>query len=273
LGTADLRNRVCLFVCSSDRTADVFEQVSPSFAVWWSACPFVKFVGLNSATTPAPGFVPVSATVKGWREELLPQIEQLPERYDYVLLFLDDFFLLSPVDQGRLELLLAHAIGRRLDYLRLVPIQRVMVARVLHALFCDASPVEPINPAMPYYSSLQLALWKRSHLMETLRVPVENIWEFEHRRIPGRVHCAVRGAPPIRYVHMVEKGKWQAYAPGLFRRIGMPFHQGDRGSHPRSTLVWIGFSRLRFAVIGYALLRVRRYLRNAKVRSEGGVGP
>lgn len=258
---ARLPDRVCLFVCSSDRTADVFAQVSPAFAIWWPSCPFARFVGLNSPTPATPGFVPVAAPVRGWREELLQQIAQLPSPYDYVLVFLDDFLLLSRVDQARLESLLAWAIERRLDYLRLVPIERVAIARTWEALRRDPAPVEPIGRTMPYYSSLQVALWKRAHLVETLGHPIQDIWEFEHLRIPGRVHYAVRGRAPIRYVHVVEKGRWQAYASRVFRAIGVPFEPGSRRTRPRSTLAWIAFKRLQFTVVGFGLLRVKRYLR------------
>ncbi len=43
----------------------------------------------------------------------------------------------------------------------------------------DKRPLRPMSFSEPYYSSVELAIWKRSYLRSLLRQP-GSIWEFEH---------------------------------------------------------------------------------------------
>ncbi len=258
-----VNDHICVFVASSDNTRDVLRQVIPSFGKSWPDCPFERFVGLNSAAPPgvAAGFHPVYAPVSGWRAELLAQIRQLPARYGHVLLLLDDFLILSPVDADRLRRLFAEALRRGLDYVRLVPVRRAAAPRLARALVRDAGGIEPISPSSPYYSSLQAALWKRGHLLETLETAGRDIWAFEHQRLDGRPHFAIAGDPPIDYRHVVEKGRWQPYAARLFASLDLPFHPGGRAALGRLASLTLWLNRVKFAVLGYSVVRLRRSFR------------
>lgn len=235
-----------------------------SFEVFWSDCPFARFVGLNSAvdTTGLCGFYPVYAPVCGWQAELKEQILQLPEQYEHILLFLDDFFILSPVDSERLRTLLIAALQEDLDYLRLVPHKRAAIPGILKRIFRNPGvDIEPISVRSPYYSSLQVALWKRRHLMEMLKSNERHIWGFEHQVMNGNPHFAIKGLPPIRYVHVVEKGRWQPYARSLFSRRDLPFRAGDRIVLGCLSYLPLWLNHIKFAVFGYSIMRLKQYLR------------
>ena len=257
-------HNIVLFISSSDNTLDILRQVIRSFDFCWPDCPFTKFVGLNSIVdeTTVFGFQPVYLSVRGWREELLGQILQLPEQYEYILLFLDDFLIFSPVDADRLHRMLNSAMHRELDYLRLVPQKRAVIPAIAKKIFRNAgTDIEPISVHSPYYSSLQVALWKRRHLMKMLESNEGNIWGFEHQMITGHPHFAIVGMPPIQYVHVVEKGKWLPYTPRLFRKFNLPFCAGDRVVQGRLTYLTLWLNRVKFAILGYAIVRLKQYLR------------
>lgn len=257
--------RICVLVCSSDKTFDVFRQVSTSFGKHWSDCPFAMFVGLNS--DPKVGyhsmFRPIYSPVMGWRHELISYVEQLPAQFDYVLLFLDDYLLRSPVNNTRLVQLLDDAMNLERDYLALVQVRRPFLSRRMRRFKYLRQPVsiEQIEDTTPYYSSLQVALWERGHLLDMLRMNDGSIWSFEHQVNPSRPHFAISGKPPIDYIHVVEKGSWQAYAPNLFRRLDLSFEPGSRPIRDCSSLVWIGLSMLKFEVVGYLFFSEARIAR------------
>jgi len=212
----------------------------------------------------------VTAPVQDWRHELFAQISRLPPAYKYVLLFLDDFFLFSRVNTPRLLMLLDKAIRTDIRYLRLVPISRALLPSLTHAVTKAFHPVdfEIIPERQPYYSSLQVAFWNREHLTAMLGL-TGSIWDFEHQNIPGAPHYAVAGKPPLRYVHVVEKGKWGPGVARLFKAAGLPFTPGERGQLPAINLVRVWLNRLKFQLIGYSVIRLKIRFRRLSVSASG----
>lgn len=261
---------ICVFVCSSDNTRDVFEQVARAFEVHWRNCPFERYVGLNSpihSESLPKGFKPLYAPVAGWRSELERQLAQLPVQYTHVLLFLDDFLLLKPVEWASLQRVLAEAIATKIEYLRLVPVCRALLPRLLRHWYRRLKPalIEPIPNTSPYYSSLQVALWKREHLREWLKNCDGTIWEFEHHQAEGSMHYAVVGQPPISYEHVVEKGIWRPHARRLFNEAGLSFNPGSRlgAGFLNNALLW--YHKVKFLIIGYSWVRVRRAIQGSLI--------
>lgn len=255
---------LAIFVASSDNTRDVFAAVAPAFNVYWPSCPYPKYVGLNSppGEEAVTGFIPVYAPPLGWRDELRAQLSQLSE--EFVLLWLDDFLLLAPVDTARVERLRLLAVEKSFDYLRLIEIERSVLVKLfarLSAMFLNREYV-PIPTGIPYYSSLQAAIWRRKHLLDMLdSYGEQRIWEFEHQALRERQHFAIVGSPPILYRHLVEKGKWLPYAAGLLKTAGLAFPRGRRSVWPSSYRLLHWRKKLIFALIGYTGMRAKRMLR------------
>lgn len=205
--------------------------------------------------------MPVYAPTGGWRPELLSQMRLLPKNIEYILLFLDDFLLLERVDNSSLERILKKAQGEELKHLRLIPISRAIVPQVFHALSraFRASDWERVPDRMPYYSSLQVALWKRAHLEEMLELK-GGIWDFENQWIPNVSHYAVTGTAPIKYVHVVEKGKWQTTAQRLFEAVNLSFSPGHRATLSPTRQFILKFSKVKFLIIGYSYVKLKRFL-------------
>jgi hypothetical protein len=251
--------RICLLVSSSDNTADVLRQVAPSLGGFWPDCPFDRFVGVNSAAAAdtLPFRALESPLLGGWRPELAHQIASLPTQYTHILLILDDFLLLETVETSRIIRLAARVLSDDIAYLRLVP--------ELHSLWgglyrtvckrADADDIAPLPDDTPYYSSLQATIWRRDHLAARL-ADEGSIWDFELWR-GSEPHFAVNGPPALRYRHVVERGQWMADAPRLFARAGLPFEAGARPvANTADWFAWL-WSRMKFAMVGYALYRRR----------------
>jgi hypothetical protein len=158
----------------------------------------------------------VYAPVLGWRDELRRQIAQLSE--EFILLWLDDFLILRPVETARIERIRLLVARQGLDYLRLTEIEGSYLFKAMMRLSAALRGLEyiPIPTGMPYYSSLQAAIWRREHLLDMLAsYGQETIWGFEHHFLPARQHFSIVGPGPIRYRHLVERGKWLPYTPHL----------------------------------------------------------
>jgi hypothetical protein len=255
---------VGIFVSSSDRTRDVFLQVFAHFGRMWPACPFRKFVGL---TTGEPGQSMLGFTVvpssgeAGWPRELADQIRALPADISFIVLLLDDFLLLEPVDDAHLGQMIREAIRRDSGCVRLKPVDRSWLITMLRrvALLLNRQEFHHLPNSEPYFSSLQASLWKRGHLLASLE-KADTIWQFEHVVLAGDPHCAV-ARPALHYRHVVERGSWQPYAPALFARVGLVFDAGTRPIRSSAEMVSHMWRKLRFGLIGFAGMRLRRILR------------
>jgi len=255
-------SNVCLFISSSDNTRDIFYQVQPAYQKFWPDLPFEKYVGLNSPASDMTGnFQVVQAPTSGWRTELYQQVLSLPRRFDYILLFLDDFLILSRVETKHIEALAGKAIRARLKYLRLIPQTYAWLPRAGKRLKMAFNPstIEKIPNCTPYYSSLQVAFWEKRHLCDMLRLE-GNIWGFENQSIQGVDHYAVAGAPAINYIHVVEKGQWEPNVGCLFRKAGIPFDPSGREMRPPSHAMWLWLNRIKFNLIGYSVVRLKRHI-------------
>jgi hypothetical protein len=262
-----------VFIASSDNTADVLCRVFPSFMKYWANCAYPVYVGLNERSLPWDGPRVVRASRSEWRVELKTQLGRLSE--DRVILMLDDFLIQAPVDQEKVANLLKLCFEHDWPYLRLIPLERAFLPRLMHEAFSASGRLaEPIPVEMPYFSSLQTSIWKKSHLESLLEVP-GSIWQFEHLVDRTARHYAVTGGACIRYRHLVEKGRWLPDAADKLIAAGLPT---DLGSRP----VWPGHMRLRqrwlrakFGLLGYAGMRLRlklqamRRQRAAAARARG----
>lgn len=248
---------LCIFVCSCDKTYDVFTQ---TFERLKSALPVTElpcYVGINTMAPPSP-FIGLKAPKSNWREEVAAQVRQLADEHRYILLILDDFFFHDSIGADKLRHYVDEMKRHGGHYLRLRPLERSILGKV-HENIAGRSAGEfaLLSRSEPYYSSLQVAIWQREHLLKALTCP-GNIWDFEHLVLPESRHFALK-KQVLRYDHLVEKGRWYKDAPRLLGKSvnDAAFARGfDNG--------WLvnarGYQRLKFAIVGYSIFRLRRLM-------------
>lgn len=248
-----------MFVCSSDNTHDVFEAIHERLLITWPLSDIPGYVGTNTLPVPAP-LQAVRAPVSGWRTELLQQIQALPQHVEHIALVLDDFFFHDAVPLDTLRRSSEFLFREQGDYLRLRAVERALlpsVFRKLRRLLGLLPEVERLHRSEPYYSSLQVAIWRRAYLTERLSVQ-GSIWEFEHVAPAGSRHFAVT-APCLNYEHLVEKGKWYRFAPGVLQvPASSPLFK--RGFESGALKHVKAYQRFKFMLVGYAVFRTRRLL-------------
>ena len=244
------RSQVAVFVCSSDNRWDVLERVLPSIPKFWPDCPYPIYVGLNSCNKRLPCGKAVLSPASEWHRECALQLEQIEE--DYLIVALDDFLIHKPVDQVRMAELVRKAVTLNLTYLRLLPLGRSLAGRLTGWRPNELKPgIERIPEFRPFYSALQIAIWRKAYLQSLLRTRL-SIWEFEHLCVSESAHCVITNDPPIVYRHLVERGRWLPDAHALLQRTGLPTDLGNRAVWPTSRYIRLFFDQLRWVVLGYA---------------------
>ncbi len=248
--TASPPATIGVFICGSDNRRDVLQRVLPSILKYWPDCPYPIYVGANSRFGLSPRITALIARPSGWRQECLDQVEQLSETH--LIVVLDDFLFRAPVIQSRLSLIVSDSLGMDCAYVRLRPLGKSLKERLVDLVRGhSALRVESIEGTRRFYSSLQIALWKREHFLSLLRAE-GTIWDFEHQQIAGVPHFAVTKSGPFRYSHLVEKGRWQPYAKALLIRAGLSGDLGKRRVWSKWTSLRLWLDEMRFYLIGYS---------------------
>lgn len=259
-------SQTVVLLSSSDNTIDVGVQVAAAFDRLWPDCPYPRFALTTTAqrSWSIPGWNHlVAGQTLGWREELRLGLLALPASACHVLLVLDDFLVLAPVDTARVISLVKEAESRDLPYLRLKPVDRSIAGNLIWKVRTKPG-IAVLKSSEPYYASLQLAVWRRNHLLTMLSHP-GSIWDFEHQRMWTETHYAVTRRGPIRYVHVVEKGKWMPYAARAFSEAGVPFDRGMRTAWARRYMALHVIRKVRFALFGYSFMRLRYFMKPRKI--------
>lgn len=253
-------NDTCIFVSSSDNTYDVFSLVSGSVVEKWTDGAFDFYVGLNNNIANPP-FQTIMAPVSGWRTELGYQINALPKEFRYIILILDDFFFFEKVDLKKLTHFVNIVRERHIHYLRLKPLERSGLGRILlylRSLNGNKDGIIQLDVNEPYYSSLQVAIWDRSHLSKILSQS-GSIWEFEHKVIAGS-SCYATTQKFLKYVHLVEKGRWFKHAPNILNCFDHDSFtkRGFEQSLLKHSKI---YNRIKFFLFGYVFFRYRRMMK------------
>jgi hypothetical protein len=252
--------RFCLLVSSSDRGRDIFEIVFQNSETIWRDCDWPRFVGFTSKHPNMYGFKAIAAKAPSdWRGEVCDYLDALPDHVEYVLRIDEDVLFLSHVDGYKLNAIADLMVQKNLSYVRLDPVSRNLPGRIVEYFRrkLDKRPLRKLSCSEPYYSSVGLAIWKRSYLRSLLRQP-GTIWEFEHI-VTDEPHYAV-WEPILHQDQIVIKGKWSSRAALQLARQGLSLANSKREFQtPGARLRGIR-ERISWELGGYSSFRVRKWL-------------
>jgi hypothetical protein len=249
-----------VLITSSDTGRDVFETVFRNAETIWRNCDWPRFAGFTTKHSGLYGFK--ALTAKGpfeWRQAVVDYLDALPEQIEYVLRVDEDALFMAPVDGAKLNAIADLMVRENLIYVRLVPVTRNFVGRFVEYLRrkFDKRPLRLISFSEPYYSSIELAIWRRSYLRSLLKQP-GTIWEFEHT-ISNERHYAV-WTPVVEQHQIVTRGKWSRSAPRLLARQGLSLGNSRREFQSRRSWLRQLRERISFQIAGFLSFRIRRRL-------------
>jgi hypothetical protein len=203
----------CVLVTSSDRGRDIFEIVFQNAEKIWRNCDWPRYVGFTTKHPDIYGFTALAAQrPSNWQGEVGDYLDALPAHIEYVLRMDEDALFMADVDGAKLNAIADLMVRDNLSYVRLVPVTRNLPGRVVEYFRrkLDKRPLRPMAFSEPYYSGVELTIWKRSYLRSLLLMP-GSIWEFEHI-VTNERHYAV-WEPLVEQHQIVTRGKWPFNAP------------------------------------------------------------
>ena len=250
--------RFCVLVTSSDKGRDIFEIVFQNAETIWHDCDWPRFVGFTSQHPDLYGFKALSA--KGpfvWRQAVIDYLDALPEPIEYVLRMDEDALFMSPVDGDKLNAIADLIVREKLAYVSLAPIRRNLPGRAVEYFRrkLDKRPLRAFSPSEPYYSSVELAIWKRSYLRSLLGKE-GSIWDFEHT-VTDVPHYAV-WEQMLDQDQIIVKGKWALRARRQLARQGISLDHSTRGFQSIGGYLRGVRERISFQLAGFLSFRIRR---------------
>jgi hypothetical protein len=217
---------IAVLVASCDRYCDVWPMFFKLFRKQWLDCPHRVYLGSNTVGCVEPRVTNLLVGPdKGWGGGLKAMLEGLSE--PFVLLFLDDYFLLGPVERARLEAAKSAAVA--------TGAANVLLSSPLRA--DHALPGHPgigiLDPGAPYRASLNVGLWRREALLSLLK-PEENPWQFElvaSRRSDTMATPFLVSRRPVFHIDKdgVARGLWTRASLRMAAREGVALDLARRG--------------------------------------------
>ena len=208
---------VPVLVVSCDAYSDLWRPFFALFQQRWPDCPFPVYLGTNEQTFDHPRVTVLhSGPDRGWSLNLRHMLDDLGT--DYVILFLEDFFLLRPVETDRFVKLVQIGVEHSVGCLRIYSI--LPPPHPLH----DRPGLGGFEAGDPYRVTLQVSLWRVETLHRLLH-PGLTPWQFEviGTRLSGSFVEPFWGVyrPPVVYDHVIEKGRWKPSGLALCKEVGL----------------------------------------------------
>jgi hypothetical protein len=195
--------KVAFLVLSCDKYSDLWDPYAYLFNKYWTDCPFDKYFASNNIPFDKYGFQPVLiGEDTTWSQGLIRVLNKLKEKYDYVLITLEDLFLIQNIETKKFSNTVKIFMENNGNYMRLYNIKR--------ATKPFNSCLSIIKKNSPYYQTCVYSLWNIKILEAILDVN-ENAWEFEKK---GAKRCYpydgffCSNENYFKFSNTVVKGKW-----------------------------------------------------------------
>jgi len=253
----DVTNRVAILVVSCDNYSDLWAPFFECFKLFWPDCPFNVYLLSNEKACDRAGVKNVlTGEDLSWSDSLIKGVSQLKE--DYVFMFLDDLFLVKPVDTKKVIEVFDWAVQDNVNYIGMYPMANSKPDRAYNRL------VGLVSKKAVYRASTVMAVWKKEVLLDLLR-PGESAWAFE---INGTVrsdkydHFYVTWQSYFSIVNTVIKGKWRRCAVKKMKKLGI-----KTGLNSRQVMTLGETAVLRLKLLRSRLLSLLPVKHRRKIRS------
>lgn len=162
---------------------------------------------------------------KSWSDRARKAIQKIDS--EYILLMLEDYFVISPFENKECEKLLDFMEKNKADYLRIYPFPQIKFSNT------DNSEIHKIPENLLYGVNLQPAIWKKDYLLKLLGNDDFSAWEFEARqkngsnlRINGNIYTVDNKI--FEMLNGVLQGKWYPPSVKKLKKIGITIDTSNR---------------------------------------------
>jgi hypothetical protein len=256
-----MQGKPAILVPSCDKYADLWKPFFTLFRKFWPDCPYPVYLISNKSVFEDSRVrtVLVGRDVS-WSDNLFKALSGI--NYDYVLLFLDDLFLVDYVDTGQVVRVLDWAIRSQVRYIRLNSCQKPDYP-------CnDIAGI--VSPGTIYRTSTVASAWEKQMLLTLLR-PGESAWDFE---IKGTIrsdefdgfYSTWENCFPV--INGVIKGKWLPFAVKKIESLGANIDLSRRPIMTKTEEAAFLWKRCRSELLNIVPARHRRSVRTFFINSK-----
>jgi hypothetical protein len=234
------KNELAVLVLSCDKFSDAWDPFFKMFFNYWPDCPHPVYLCTETRVYENERVITVKPGKElGWSARLQWALQNIPE--EYIIFLLEDYILLKPVSNNRIEHHFNVLKETKSCYLRLFPCPGPDESLKGHP------GIGVIRPGSPYRNCTQAAIWKKDAILSIID-PNESVWDFEligvkrADHIDGMflsVEVDEKGDPleegdyPITYYcTAINRGKWRREAVKIIRRHGFDV---DLKARPQET--------------------------------------
>ncbi len=248
-----------IYIISSDKTNDICRHFVAAFKKKVESN-YKIFIGTNTKLNNSKSLkaIPLSAKKSNWKYETLEQIKLIKKKYPKIkklLIFLDDFIITDFIGRNNLDYFVKKSFENKLYYLSFRKI-KVSFLKEIYFKLITKDKILKIPKDYPYYSSLQLAIWDINHFKKYL-IKTKSIWDFETQET-NKKHFFILNSP-IKYLHVVEKGRWLFYAKKVCEKNCGFFKAGRRKSIKEiSFRIKMIFTKILISIFGQLFIMKKR---------------
>jgi len=236
------KDQLTIIVCSCDKYDDLWFPYFEIFKNQWKDCKYPLLLNTESKKYEHDGlkikclqlYTEEQAGNVAWSDRIKETLKHVDT--EFVLITLDDHFLLSPVDSAKFEkafdIIKKHRRISALSFMAFMPKDTKTKWR---------ENFGKLKVSDYFRINLDTAIWRREALLQNLK-PGENAWEFELNGTERALwdfteyYRYKQGAEPIldisfhlRRGYGLIRGKWCWANPDLFKQFNIPMDFSKRG--------------------------------------------
>jgi hypothetical protein len=210
----DNQGNCAVLIVSCDKYKDLWGPCITLLRRFWNDCPYPVYLLSNTVQADFPNVTSIlTGEDLSWSDNLLYALDTIQSTY--VLLYIEDLFLVNPVDSQKIHSLIERCIQEEWNYLRLNPTPS-------GDILID-SEISEISPGSVYRSSVVFSVWKREMLNHVLKSG-ESAWDFEEigtQRTDAYTKFFASNHQLIPAYNTVIKGVWEVEALKKIQSLGI----------------------------------------------------
>ncbi len=246
------KNEIALLVVTCDAYKDLWEPYFKCLFKYWPDCPYPIHLGSNKLeyTDPRVNSITIGAD-KDYSSNLLAMLEKIDS--PWIILWIEDFLLSSPVDTVRMTKLISDAQEQDAGYVKLI-------ASFPYAYTNNKNDEIAILPkGIRYRVNIGITLFKKDVLISLLRCG-ESAWDIEYKGAARSnnlnekffsLNSNLKSNPPISYVNAVTKGRWIRNSVSFLKREGLENCLSSRKVQPWWSYIYYRLYLIRLEIFTF----------------------
>ena len=209
--------KLSLLIIGYDPYIDVWNHCFELLNKYWTDRPITYLI----TNTAVPNYPKVKVIPAGedaeWSKKVQIALEHI--KTDYVILFLEDFFITRTVDTKRISKLMDSIIKENIQYCKLLN-----ESRIKGKIFASNKHWHIIDKSVEYGISLQPAIWNVNFLKEKVGKDNYNAWIFEYNQVKNKgwneknIDCIADDSNPLEVTHAVVQSQYLRKAIRVFKK-------------------------------------------------------